>query len=65
MLPIILAILPNFKVKNLPILSPKKVKIKLVMRKRIITDEEMEEIMKKEILPLRFHIVNPFVKEVK
>lgn len=35
------------------------------MRKRIITDEEMEEIMKKEILPLRFHTVNPFVKEVK
>ena len=33
MLPIILAILPNFKVKNLPILSPKKVKIKLVIAK--------------------------------
>lgn len=35
------------------------------MRKRIITDEEMEEIMQKEILPLRFHTVNPLVKEVK
>lgn len=35
------------------------------MRKRIITEEEMEEIMKKEILPLRFHTVNPLVKEVK
>ena len=35
------------------------------MMKRIITDEEMEKIMKKEILPLRFHIVNPLVKEVK
>ena len=35
------------------------------MRKRIITDEEMEEIMKKEILPLRFHTVNQLVKEVK
>ena len=35
------------------------------MRKRIITEEEMEEIMKKEIPPLRFHTVNPLVKEVK
>ena len=35
------------------------------MRKRIITEEEMEEIMKKEILPLRFHTVNPLVREVK
>ena len=35
------------------------------MSKRIITDEEMEEIMKKEILPLRFHTVNPLVKEVQ
>ena len=35
------------------------------MRKRIITEEEMEEIMKKEILPLRFHTVNPLVKEVE
>lgn len=35
------------------------------MMKRIITDEEMKEILKKEILPLRFHTVNPFVKEVK
>lgn len=35
------------------------------MRKRIITDDEMELIMKKEILPLRFHTVNPLVKEVK
>lgn len=33
--------------------------------KRLIKDEEMEEIMKKEILPLRFHTVDPLVKEVK
>lgn len=33
--------------------------------KRLISDEEMEEIIKKEILPLRFHTVNPLVKEAK
>ena len=33
--------------------------------KRLISDEEMEEIIKKEILPLRFHTVNPLAKEVK
>ena len=33
--------------------------------KRLISDEEMEEIIKKEIIQLRFHTVNPFVKEVK
>ena len=38
---------------------------KKIMEDGIITDEEMEEIMKKEILPLRFHTVNPLVKEAK
>lgn len=27
--------------------------------KRMITEEEMEEIMKKEILPLEYHYKNP------
>lgn len=31
--------------------------------KRMINDEEMEEIMKKEILPLKYHCKNPIKKE--
>lgn len=34
-------------------------------KKRIISNEEMEEIIKKEILPLRFHTINPFKKGAK
>lgn len=31
----------------------------------MITDEEMEEIIKKEILPLRYHCKNPLIKGAK
>lgn len=34
-------------------------------KKRMINNEEIEEIMKKEILPLEYHHVNPNVKEAK
>ena len=37
----------------------------LMKEKRMINDEEMEEIMKKEILPLTYHCVNPKQKRSK